>query len=238
MSDAAWMGLGAFSFVLFWIGYYWAIAIGWRAGVGRAGLIVAGIVGVCGCFGLPIIAWIWRETERRQLELLGGDPNIDVTRARRERSMLQIAIALAALGFVGQIVVGRLMPEDAAYDGPSDYAMDDERYAYDQGWDDPVDSPDYVPADDGVADIVERDVAEEVIEPRAEEAIAEQAPAAEETAPEAGTLRLWVIASAGDRRTIACTEGRDASVIFVRHERGRALPQLAYGDELSVEGTR
>ena len=104
---------GAFM-LLFWAGYYLGLVMGFRAGLPRIPLFLAATVGVCGCFGMPILGWIWWATDKKWMEKLGSATDFDPVAMRRERTMLQVAVAMGALGLMGQTMVGNMAPEDDA----------------------------------------------------------------------------------------------------------------------------
>jgi hypothetical protein len=225
------MALFGASLLLFWAGYYAGLFMGFRAGLPRVPLLLAAIVGVCGCFGVPILGWIWAATEKKQIETLGSATDFDPVVARRERTALQVAMAMALVGLVGQVFVGRLTPEPSYGEVEVDEPAYDEP-AYDE-WAET--GTDY----DAEAETETETEAE--TEPEAEaEAETEAEPEAETvpvTEPEPETLdRLWVLATSSDRRIVAVTDGRGTLPWLVRSR--RPLPAFAAGDRLTVEGVR
>lgn len=77
-------------FVLWWAGYYAAMA-----------------VGVCGCFGLPILAYFWTKVQSHtQATVMDGDDDAPIPPHMRH---YQIAAAIAIVGLVIQLVAGRMM---------------------------------------------------------------------------------------------------------------------------------
>ncbi len=95
-------------FVLWWAGYYAAMAVVWRSGAREVGIMVAaGAAGVCGCFGLPILAYFWTKVQSHTLAtVMDGDDDAPIPSHMRH---YQIAAAIAIVGLVIQLVAGRMM---------------------------------------------------------------------------------------------------------------------------------
>lgn len=230
------------SFVVFWAGYYPALWLAWRTGVSRGPLLLAGLVGACGCFGMPILGWLLVSTQRKQLEQLMGTPDIDVARAQRENTMSKAFVAVAAVGFAGQIAVANFAPEpsasedlygaeydDATYAEPSEerptYAGSSEEAPYAP----PEDLPTYAEPSEEPPTYAEPGLEE--APPHDPRVFTLPPPDTDETLVWEG----WTLTMSGDRRRILLLDGRSPRALVV--ESTRPLPRRALGDFVRVEGT-
>lgn len=107
--------IGILGTLLFWGGYYGALAVAWRAGV-RNGVLfaVAVVMGICGCFGVPLLAYFWSEVQKRTFALVEAQP-ADAAPPAHMRHYGTVA-AVAVVGLVLQILGGNLIPDDDGYD--------------------------------------------------------------------------------------------------------------------------
>lgn len=134
------LAIGILGTLLFWGGYYGGMVVAWRAGV-RNGVLyaVAAVMGICGCFGLPLLAFFWSEVQKRTFALVEAQP--DDAPPPPHMNRYRILAGVAGVGLVLQILGGNLIPDDEA----DDWADDEPTYTYD-----PVE--DYEPPDEPLDD--------------------------------------------------------------------------------------
>lgn len=102
------LAIGVLGFLLWWGGYFWAMRIAWQAGARQLGIMVAaGVAGVCGCFGLPILAYFWSKVQTHTMAAVVDGP--DDAPVPVHMKMYRYAAGIAIVGLVIQLVVGRLL---------------------------------------------------------------------------------------------------------------------------------
>ena len=106
MTTAHYLGLAGF--LLWWGGYYAAMTVAWRAGFRQLGvMIAAAAAGVCGCFGIPIIAYFWAKVQSKTYAtIIDGPDDAPVPPHMRH---YQVAVGIAIVGMVLQVVASRMM---------------------------------------------------------------------------------------------------------------------------------
>lgn len=102
------LALGILGFVLWWGGYYAAMTIAWKAGFQQLGvMIAAAAAGICGCFGLPILAYFWAKVQSKTFAAITDGP--DDAPVPQHMNHYRYAAGVAIVGMVLQVVAGRMM---------------------------------------------------------------------------------------------------------------------------------
>ncbi len=235
------LAIGILGMLLFWGGYYGGMLVAWRAGVRNGALYaVAAVMGICGCFGLPLLAFFWSEVQKRTFALVEAQP--DDAPPPPHMNRYRILAAVAAVGLVLQILGGNLIPDDDGedwsddepsytYDPVEDYAPPEEppededptRDELDEAWEH---WEDHVGGDE--ADAVD-DATEEVAIEADEAAEADEA---EEAAPV--TVRADFLGAFAGRRVAVLLTGEQ--VRYARRARGTWPVSLLPCTPVSLEG--
>lgn len=102
------LAIGIVGFVLWWGGYYAAMTIAWRAGFKQLGIMIAAAAaGICGCFGIPILAYFWSKVQSKTFAtIMDGADDAPVP---PHMNHYRIAAAVAVIGLVLQLVAGQMM---------------------------------------------------------------------------------------------------------------------------------